>query len=68
MSREPIQQTTTLEERLTEEARRFRKEARGTPPGVERERLIRRARRAEIAAHLREWSTLPGRQAPKQVQ
>lgn len=40
MSHQRIQQTTTLEERLEEEARRFRKEARGTPPGVERERLI----------------------------
>jgi hypothetical protein len=42
-------QTQTLEERLAEEADRLRKEARGTPPGVEREGLIRRARHSETA-------------------
>nr|WP_084809357.1 hypothetical protein [Bradyrhizobium sp. NAS80.1] len=55
MSRQRIQQATTLEERLTEEARRFRREARGTPPGIERERLIRKARQAETASHLTKW-------------
>ncbi|RZN11600.1 hypothetical protein CWO90_46360 [Bradyrhizobium sp. Leo121] len=47
-------QSTTLENRLAEEAVRLRKEAQGGPPG-ERERLIRRARQAETAAHLSEW-------------
>ena len=49
---------------LTEEAARLRKEARGTPPGVERDRLIRRARLAETAAHMREWLSSPGLKAP----
>nr|WP_271565338.1 hypothetical protein [Bradyrhizobium sp. CCBAU 11386] len=54
-----------LEKRLAEEAARLRKEAQGTPPGIERERLIRRARRAEITSHLEVWLTSPGQQAPK---
>ena len=53
-----------LDKRLSEEAERLRKEARGTPAGVERERLIRRARIAETAAHLREWLSSPGLKAP----
>jgi hypothetical protein len=37
------------------EAERLRKEAQGALPGIERGRLIRRARQAEVAAHLNEW-------------
>jgi hypothetical protein len=44
-----------LDQRLIEEAQRLRKEARGTHPGIERERLIRRARQAETAARITEW-------------
>jgi hypothetical protein len=58
-------QATTLEERLAEEAKRLRKQAQGTPPGVERERLVRRARQTETAAHMTEWLTSSGLQAPK---
>jgi predicted trehalose synthase len=54
-----------LDPRLIEEAQRLRKEARGTHPGVERERLIRRARQAETAAHISQWLTSPDRQAPR---
>ncbi|MES5486703.1 hypothetical protein QMZ05_28455 [Bradyrhizobium sp. INPA03-11B] len=39
------------------EAERLRKEARGTPPGVERDRLIRRARQAEAACRMTKWLT-----------
>jgi hypothetical protein len=37
-------QTTSLEVSLADEAKRLRKQAQGTPPGIERERLVRRAR------------------------
>ena len=50
-----------LDSRLPEEAERLRKEARGTPPGVERDRLIRRARLAETVT---EWLSSPGLKAP----
>jgi hypothetical protein len=33
---------TPLDQRLIEEAQRLRKEAKGTHPGIERDRLIRR--------------------------
>jgi hypothetical protein len=48
-----------LDQRLIEDAQRLRKEARGTHPGIERERLIRRARQAETAARISDWLTSP---------
>jgi hypothetical protein len=64
MQRRHFKQTQSLEERLADEAQRLRIEARGTPPGVERDRLIRRARQAETAFHINEWLTSPGLQPP----
>ena len=61
-------QTTSLEGRLADEAKRLRKQAQGTPPGIERERLVRSARQAETASRMNEWLTSHGLQAPKQVQ
>ena len=58
-------QTDTLEVRLAEEAQRLRKEAQGTPPGIERERLIRKARQAETGAHISEWLRSPGLRPPQ---
>jgi hypothetical protein len=54
-----------LGQRLTEQAKHLREEARPMPPGIERERLIRQARQAETAAHIQEWLTSPGLQAPR---
>jgi hypothetical protein len=61
-------QATSIEGRLAEEAKRLRKQAQGTPPGIERERLVRRARQLETAARMNEWPTSRGGQAPKQGQ
>ena len=58
-------QTEPLEKRLADEITRLRKEARGTPPGIERERLIRKARQAETASHMQEWLMSRGLQSPK---
>jgi hypothetical protein len=52
-------QTEPLDKRLAKEATRLRKQARGTPPGVERDDLVRKARRAETASRMTEWLT-PG--------
>ena len=60
-------QTTSLEERLAKEATRLRKQAQGTPPGIERELLVRKARQAETASRMIEWLA-SGLQAPRQVQ
>ena len=48
---------TSLKERLAEEATRLRKQARDTPPGSERELLVRKARRSEAASQMIEWLT-----------
>ena len=48
-------QTTSLEESLAKEATQLRKQAQGTPPGVERDLLLRKARRAETASHMTKW-------------
>jgi hypothetical protein len=62
--RRRFNQTAPLNQRLIEEAQSLRKEARGTHPGAERERLIRRAREAETAAHLQEWLTSANVRSP----
>nr|MCK7668132.1 hypothetical protein [Bradyrhizobium sp. 2S1] len=56
--------TQSLEDRLGIEAQRLRKEAWGTPPGVERSRLIRKARLVENSSQLSEWLRPPGLRAP----
>lgn len=53
-----------LDRRLSEEVERLRKEARGTPPGVERDSLVRRARIAETASQMTKWLTSPGLKVP----
>ena len=64
MQRRRFKQVDPLEKRLSEDAKRLREKARGTPPGVERDRLIRRARFLETAAHMSEWLSSPGLKAP----
>ena len=63
--RRNFKQTAPLDQRLEEQAKRLRKEAKGTPRGVEREKLIRRARQAETEAHINQWMTSPGLRAPR---
>ena len=65
MQRRRFKDTAPLDQRLTEQAERLRKEANGIPPGIERERLIRQARQAETASHMREWLCSPGLQPPR---
>jgi hypothetical protein len=63
--RRHFKQAASLDRRLTEEAQRLRKEAKGTAPGFAREQLIRRARQAETAAHNQEWLASPGLLPPR---
>jgi hypothetical protein len=56
---------STLEQRLAEEAKRLRNEAKGLPYGKARQELLRKARQAEVTAHISEWLTSPGLQPPK---
>jgi hypothetical protein len=62
--RNRIIQSTSLEVRLSQEAKRLREEALQLPPGVAREELIRKARQAETASHMSEWLASPGLQPP----
>lgn len=61
----PFKQLETLEERLADEARRLREEARLLPPGAVRDATIRAARQAETGSHMSEWLRSPGLQPPK---
>jgi hypothetical protein len=67
MLRRRFKQTVSLEERLSQEAKRLREQAKLLPPGAEREALIRKARQAETGSHMSEWLSSPGLQPPKPV-
>ena len=63
MQRRRFKQTSSLNQRLIEEVQRLRKKE-GAHPGIERDKLIRKARHAEAAADLQEWFTSPGLRPP----
>ena len=63
--RRRIIHTKTFGERLADEARRLKEQARRLPVGNDREVLLRKARQAETATHMNEWLTSPGFLSPK---
>jgi len=63
--RRRIKHQKTFEERLAEEAVRFRDAAMDLPPGMQRELLLRRARQAETASRMSDWLRSPGLQRPR---
>ena len=65
MERRSFNQTLSLEERLAEEAKRLRVEAKLLPPGARRDETIRRARQAETGSRMSEWLRSPGLKPPK---
>ena len=65
MERRRFDHIEPLEERLAEEAKRLREEAKRLKPGAARDALIRRARQAEIGAHMSEWLRSPGLRPPE---
>ena len=54
-----IEHVKTFQERLSEEALRFKAAADLLPRGTERE-LLRRIRQGETAAHIDDWLNSPG--------
>jgi hypothetical protein len=58
--RRSFKQRDSLEYRLSQEATRLREQARLLRPGGEREAAIRKARQAEVGAHISEWLRSPG--------
>jgi hypothetical protein len=65
MQRRRFKQTRSLEERLSEEAKRLRAEAKLLSPGAVRNELIRRARQVETASRMNEWLTSAGLRPPE---
>lgn len=65
MKRLRLKHATTLEERLATYASQSRKLAKSLPPGEEREALLRKARRDEMAANISKWLTSPGLRPPR---
>jgi hypothetical protein len=64
--RRRVKHETTFEERLAEEAIKFKEGAEKQPPGsTARERLLRGAQQAETASHINHWLSSPGLQPPK---
>ncbi|QPF83868.1 hypothetical protein IC762_30040 [Bradyrhizobium genosp. L] len=59
-----FKQTQTLEERLAEEAKSLREEAKNLRPGIETESLLKKARQNDTAAHMSEWLRSPGLKPP----
>jgi hypothetical protein len=62
--RRRVKHETTLKDRLVSFAMDARDAASQLPAGVERDDLIKCARRAETAAHLDEWINSSGLQPP----
>jgi hypothetical protein len=54
-----IKQTTTLDARLCQEAKRCRDRAEMMLPSLERDHLLLRARHVETAAHMADWLSSP---------
>lgn len=65
--RRRFKQTTTLAERLSQEAVRLRERARNLPPGTEQTELWRKVRQAETALRIDEWLAAPEAAAPDNV-
>jgi hypothetical protein len=65
--RRRFKQTTTLAQRLTQEARRLRERARLLPPGAEQIQLLRKVRQAEAALRIDAWLASPTNHPPSEV-
>lgn len=57
--RRRFKQTTTLAQRLAQEAGRLRERARNLPPGTEQTSLWRKVRQAETALRIDAWLACP---------
>jgi len=65
--RRRFKQTTTLAQRLTQEASRLRERAKNLSPGPEQAQLWRKVRQAETALRIDAWLTLPQDSPPSEV-
>ena len=65
--RRRFKQTTTLADRLAEEAGRLRERAKKLPPGTEQTALWRKVRQTETALRIDAWLSAPQSEAPSGV-
>jgi hypothetical protein len=65
MQRRRFKNTVTFPDRLKTFADELKAKAAELRPSPERDALLKRARQADIAAHLEEWANSPGLQPPK---
>ncbi|QOZ34059.1 hypothetical protein [Bradyrhizobium sp. CCBAU 53421] len=63
--RRRFRQKRSLVERLLAEAKSLRENARALPIGIEKERLLQKARQADTAAHMDGWLSSPGLMPPE---
>ena len=64
-TRRRFKQAQSLKDRLGSFAKNVMDKASRMPAGHEQNELLRKARQAEVAAHLDEWINSPGLQQPK---
>jgi hypothetical protein len=60
-----VKQTIPLKDRVASFAKEMREKASLLPSGTEKEYLLRKASRADIAFDLDDWANSPGLQSPK---
>jgi hypothetical protein len=58
-------QTTSLKDRLASFAEQAREKAKFLESGMERDELLKKARRADTAAHIDDWANSAELQPPK---
>jgi hypothetical protein len=63
--RRHVEHAEPLDERLVQEALRLKEEAKRLGPGKRRQEMLRRARKAEVAASIVCWITSPGLPPPE---
>jgi hypothetical protein len=64
VKRRLLKQTTSLAVRLIENVEQLRAHLAELPPGPERDKLVKRIRQSETAAHIEDWLRSPGLQPP----
>jgi hypothetical protein len=65
VTRRRFKQTMSLKDRLTAFANEVRKKAEQLASGLERDATMKKARQADIAAHIDEWANSSDLQPPK---
>jgi hypothetical protein len=65
LTQQQRQERPSFDDRVALRASELEQEARVLPPGPEKDALLKRARRLDIARHINEWLSSPGLKAPE---